>query len=696
MKAMESEAGSSASASDKGPFSGARELFDGSSEMHARCREFDWSASPLGATERWSESLRTTFATVLAARHPMLLFWGHESIQLYNDAYIPTFGEGRHPEALGMRAPECWKGEVWDTVVRPQIAEVMTDGKATWYVDQHIPLPREGRVEETYWTYSYSPVFDDDGRVGGALVLAQETTARVFGERRQQMLLEQLSVERARLTDIFEQAPALIAVLRGPEHQFEQVNRVYYQLVGHRKLIGRSVREALPEVVEQGFIELLDRVLETGEPYVGREIPTLLARSPGGEPEERFLNFVYQPLTEADGSRSGIFVHGIDVTESVHSRHEAEAYAAELEAGRARYRALAEAVPVHVWTAQADGLLDFVSEQTAAYFGVTAEQLLGSGWSAFVHPEDLPASRERWARALATGTPYQAEFRLIEGSSGDYRWHLVRAVPEFDAVGSVTGWVGSNTDVEEERRARADAEAARKAAEAASRAKSDFLAVMSHELRTPLNAIGGYAELLEMGIRGPVTESQREDLARIQGSQRHLLGLINEVLNYARLETGTVRYDLTAVGLSHVVEEAEALVRPQARAKGITLRMPDVAPDVTARADAEKLRQVLVNLLSNAVKFTDRGGEIEIAVEERESVVSLKVRDTGIGIAADKLESIFEPFVQVRADLTRTAEGTGLGLAISFDLARGMGGDLTVESTPGLGSTFTLTLPRDE
>ncbi|HEX7240020.1 MAG TPA: HAMP domain-containing sensor histidine kinase, partial [Longimicrobiaceae bacterium] len=235
--------------------------------------------------------------------------------------------------------------------------------------------------------------------------------------------------------------------------------------------------------------------------------------------------------------------------------------------------------------------------------------------------------------------------------------------------------------------------AARAEAERANRAKSEFLAVMSHELRTPLNAIGGYAELMEMGIRGPVTEQQAEDLRRIQTSQRHLLGLINEVLNYAKLETGTVHYDIAEVRMRDALTGAEALVAPQAQAKDLMLTVAPCPPALTARADAEKVRQILVNLLSNAVKFTDPGGRVDLACAASEGRVHVVVRDTGIGIAADQLDRVFEPFVQVRADLTRTAEGTGLGLAISRDLARGMGGDLTAESTPGAGSTFTLTLP---
>jgi signal transduction histidine kinase len=237
------------------------------------------------------------------------------------------------------------------------------------------------------------------------------------------------------------------------------------------------------------------------------------------------------------------------------------------------------------------------------------------------------------------------------------------------------------------------AEGAQQTAEAASRAKSDFLAIMSHELRTPLNAIGGYAELMELGIHGPVTKEQRQSLERIQHSQRHLLGLINQVLNYTRIDAGVVRYDLTDVDVSKAVVAAESLVLPQMRARGLTYTFDGCAEPLAARADYEKLQQVVLNLLTNAIKFTEPGGEVRVSCAGNERMVAITVTDTGIGISPEKLPTIFEPFVQVDQRHTRSHEGVGLGLAISRDLARGMGGDLIAASTVGRGSTFTLRLP---
>jgi PAS domain S-box-containing protein len=240
----------------------------------------------------------------------------------------------------------------------------------------------------------------------------------------------------------------------------------------------------------------------------------------------------------------------------------------------------------------------------------------------------------------------------------------------------------------------AAADAARAAAEEANRAKTEFLAVVSHELRTPLNAIAGYAELLRMGLRGPVTPEQNEDLNRISRSERALSSLINDILNYARLEAAQVQYASEPVPVRALIADLESLVSPQLSAKRLRFTLGDCEQNLAAQADPDKVRQILLNLLSNAIKFTPADGAVDVQCQANDGHVHIHVHDTGTGIPAEKLQAIFEPFVQLDRSLTNTPEGAGLGLAISRELARAMGGDLTAESAVGIGSTFTLTLRR--
>ena len=400
--------------------------FTGPGEMTGLCRKFDWASTPLGPTSTWSHSLRTMASAVLASRNPMLLFWGPDLIQFYNDAFRPSLGSAsgpapRHPRALGMRAADFWT-DVWEAI-GPQIDGVMTRGEAVWFEDLYLPIERgEGVLKDAWWTYSYSPVRDDDGSIGGTLVVCLETTANIS------------------------------------------------------------------------------------------------------------------------------------------ARKEAE-------------------------------------------------------------------------RAQAT-------------------------------------------------------------AEAANRAKSEFLAVMSHELRTPLNAIDGYAEVLELGIHGQLNARQMEDIACIRRSERHLLSLINDVLHFATVEAGTVHYAVHDVPVGEVLASCEALMAPQMRAKSMKVHFQPCPPALTVRADRDKLQQILLNLLTNAIKFTEPHGRVDLACSVEGGYTLIRVTDTGCGIAPDELDRIFEPFVQVDSRLARKYGGVGLGLAISRDLARGMGGNISVQSTPGSGSTFIVSIPR--
>ncbi len=329
--------------------------------------------------------------------------------------------------------------------------------------------------------------------------------------------------------------------------------------------------------------------------------------------------------------------------------------------------------------------------------GYMIDEIVGKHFSTFYPEEDKAARKPDMELVVATRDGRFEEEGWRVRKDGSMFWANVVITALRNERGELVGFAKVTRDLTERRAAHQRAlEDARRIAEVevANRAKSEFLAAMSHELRTPLNAIGGYAELIELGIGGPISDQQREYLARIRTSQQHLLGIITDLLNYSRIEAGQMTYEVTEVQIEGIVSRVMPLLEPQAISKGLSLLRDECTTQVVGRADRTKAEQIVLNLLSNAVKFTPAGGRVTIGCRTGDAHVQVSVRDTGPGIPAEKRDAIFEPFIQLGRNLTSPHEGTGLGLAISRDLARAMGGDVTVESEVDVGSTFTLTLPR--
>ena len=413
-----------------------------------------------------------------------------------------------------------------------------------------------------------------------------------------------------------------------------------------------------------------------------------------------------------DGMRGRpVLVARVDAREEPQARFALELLNAGLESSSADLKLhdrVLESMVEGVSISDASGTIIYTNPAEDAMFGYLPGEMVGR--AAPVQKRFPPSTDRRASNAAVPnemderrgwvserenvrkdGTTFTTRVRLSPLDLGGKRyWVCVRR----DITEDKRVEVMRREALELEERSRAALEDAYRTVEAASRAKSEFLAVMSHELRTPLNAIGGYTELLEMGLRGPVTSAQLKDLGRIRQAQERLVALIDDVLTFVRIETGRVEYVVTNVKIHAALLSLETMIAPQVRDSKLTYTHVRCDPSVIVRADRGKLDQVLLNLLTNALKFTPAGGTITLSCEPDQQHVRILVHDTGVGIAADRLEAIFAPFVQLDKRATRQNDGIGLGLAISRDFAEGMAGQLTATSTLGVGSTFVLTLPR--
>jgi PAS domain S-box-containing protein len=489
--------------------------------------------------------------------------------------------------------PEQMEGWGWQSVHHPdELPRVLRRWHASIVTGQpfEIEVPLRGRNGAFRWFLMRAEALrDEDGMIVRWFGTNTDVQSQREAAAERERLMRQLDLERARLADVFRQAPVAVAVLRGLVARdliYELVNPRYEEIIPPgRAPLGRRLADVLPEM-DEDLVRVLQRVLDTGEPFVANDYPTSLDRDGDGKPETYYFNFVYHPLVEADGTIDGVVGVGVEVTESV------------------------------------------------------------------------------LARRVAEGLQYSAEA------------------------------------------ARAEAETARAEAVAANHAKSTFLATMSHEVRTPINAQIGYAQLLEIGIAGPLTEQQRDFLRRLRASSQHLLAILSEVLDLAKVDAGRLPVAREHAMTGDATAAALALALPEAEAKGVrVIDERDGERGIPYVGDQNRVRQIVVNLLSNAVKFTPAGGTVTVGCDTVQQAppearvtgggpwAYIRVEDTGIGIAPEHHAAVFEPFHQVESGTTRSAGGTGLGLTISRRLARLMGGDLTLESTPGVGSVFTLWLP---
>ena len=565
-------------------------------------------------------------------------------------------------------------------------------------------------VDLRYWSATHTPVHDDDGRVVAVLQhtsdvteverlreelrRAREATGLTQGHLESAVLSRaasvqqdnlRLSARQAFLTDLFAQTPGFMAVLRGHDHVFELANPAYLALVG-RDVVGQPVREALWELRDQGFFELLDQVRDTGKPFVGLGLPVEL-RDASGEVRSRNVDFIFQPIIDADGAVEGIFVQGSDVTDR-------EAALSALREGEARFRTIANLVPQMIWSTRPDGYHDYYNERWYEFTGVPPGSTDGDGWDGMFHPDDREQAWERWQHSLATGEPYEVEYRLRD-RDGDYHWVLGRALPVRDVSGAIVRWMGTCTEIHELKRVQQQLEESQAALREADRQKDKFLAMLAHELRNPLAPIMNAAYVLRHGGQDAAGVQRAADVISRQAA--HMRDLVEDLIDVSRVTRGLATLQVRPARLDEVVSAAVEQVTPMVEQRRHRLRVSDRSEALALVVDPTRITQVVANLLHNAAKYTPEGGEIDLVLERDADEAVVRVHDTGQGMDAALIARVFDLFVQAESTPERHAGGLGVGLALAHRLAQLHGGTLRAHSAgPGRGSTFELRLPLEE
>ena len=648
-----------------------------------------------------------------------------------NDAYIKVTGRERDT-LIGRLMTEEFPAppdSVSDQMLRASFRRVLATGQT-----DHLPLipypieTGDGKIEERVWSATHTPILNADGQVEFILQNTMDVTGLYRGEagaitddlpQRAAMVqrAEAVATENLALGTMmgffqsaFDQAPSFIAILNGPQHIFQITNQSYTDLIGGRDVIGLPVREALPELAQQGYFELLDQVYASGEAVSMKGMSALIQPTPDGQLEQRFVDFFAHPLKDDTGASIGVFVQGHDVT----GQGIAEA---TLTATREKFRTMAQTMPNQVWTADQDGGLTWLNDRTYNFTGYREGELYGGNWERVVHLDDLEATVEKWADAIAQGVTYEHEFR-IRKADGSFRWHLVRASPLRADNGSLTGWVGTNTDIEDRKNTEAQIAQLNATLETRVAKRNQDLQELHETLRQSqkMEAIGGLAggiahdfnNLLQV-ITGNLQLAAREipqdspGQVRIDQAMKSVMRgatLASQLLSFARKQPLAP----VVTNLSRLLGDTTEILR-SAIGEGVELvtRYEDALWNTSV--DPNNMENALLNLAINARDAMDGMGTLSIDISNADftevyahshpdvaagQYVALAVTDTGCGMQPETVARIFEPFFTTKED----GHGTGLGLSMVYGFAKQSGGHVIIESVPGAGTTITIYLPR--